>query len=554
MEEQFNNLSQENADQNLPKEQISMAPRWLRIVFKTWAIIGFVSIGIMVIVIVSSFLSSVKVFGKLTEISILYSLIPYGLYAGAFASVLIFLIPFFGAFKLRKWLLPILFMLALLSAINILTVSFRQFSAESVFLILWNAAIIALAVLAFFFRQTFDGSYKKLLLQIIFFVFAIPVLVIVSLSLLFPDLPAISDSDLTSFKITLPPEEQNAYYSLIKISEQIYEPTGEANKEYMDFLRGKSWDQAKADTILSANENALAEMRKATTFSYYQCRSTAEDVSSTAKFCPLSSLRASARIAGLSALSKANQNDFHGAIEDALLSVRIGQMLMDEPSTILIDYLMGDATKHIGFKTLQIILATRDVPSKVLLPRTAEIEKYLENENGLKNAFRNEYISSKNSIDFVFKKVNSNFYIQPNRFFSDMAEDARQKMALTNIPCHRLEPALKERQENLEKNIPKIVIWKLPFTRNAVLKVFKSVMMINPSTAHMQTKRCEADLLTEQIRLQIALEAYKFDNGAYPDSQADLVPEYLNKQILNPLTNTAFDYNRNTGEIMPPRK
>ena len=135
-----------------------------------------------------------------------------------------------------------------------------------------------------------------------------------------------------------------------------------------------------------------------------------------------------------------------------------------------------------------------------------------------------------------------------------MAEDTRQKMALTNIPCHRLEPALKERQENLEKNIPKIVIWKLPFTRNAVLKVLKSVKIVDLSTVYIRTKRCEADLLTEQIRLQIALEAYKFDNGAYPDSQADLVPEYLNKQILNPLTNTAFDYNRNTGEIMPPRK
>ena len=160
MEKQFNNLSQENADQNLPKEQISMAPRWLRIVFKTWAIIGFVTIGIMVIVIVSSFLSSVKVFGKLTEISILYSLIPYGLYAGAFASVLIFLIPFFRAFKLRKWLLPILFMLALLSAINILTVSFHQFSAESVFLIFVERGNNYSCCSCIFFRQTFNGSLK----------------------------------------------------------------------------------------------------------------------------------------------------------------------------------------------------------------------------------------------------------------------------------------------------------------------------------------------------------------------------------------------------------
>jgi len=552
VDEQYNNVPQENTSQTFPQTQIPVPPRWLRVVFKTWAIIGFSGLGIMVIAIASSLLSSKKVIGELTEISALYPLVPYGLYVGAFILVLIFLIPFWGAFKLRKWVLPILFILFLLSAINILTILFRQpiqFSGKFIFLILWNTAIVTLTIIALVFRHHFVGSYKKLLPQIVFLVFAIPALAVGSLSLLFPDLPEISDLDLTAYNIVLPPPEENAYFPLIKISEQVYEPTGEANKIYRDFLEGKSWDQAEADSVLSRNENMLTEMRNAASFSYYQCPSTAENLSFTAELCPLNYLTASARMAGLSALSKANKNDFQGAFEDALLPARIGQMIIEEPHITLIDYFVGDAMKRIGLKTLPIILATHDVPSDVLLPRIAELEQYLENEEGLKNAFRHEYLAGKNSLDFVFK-VDSNFYFQPNRFFSDMAKDTRQRMALADNQCYQFESELKENQENLAENIPIIAMPKLLFTRNAVFEILKRIISVDTSAT--QTKRCEADLLIEQARLQMALAAYKFDYGEYPISQPELVPKYLKKAILNPLTNRIFDFNKDTGQIILP--
>ncbi|MBI2024017.1 hypothetical protein HYT00_01365 [Candidatus Giovannonibacteria bacterium] len=368
-----------------------------------------------------------------------------------------------------------------------------------------------------------------------------------SLTLLFPDLPEISDSDLIASNIVLPPKEENAYFSLVKISEQIYEPAGDANKKYMEFLEGKAWDKAAADLILSKNENVLTEVRKSAALSYYQCPTTAENISFTTELCPLNYLRVSARLTSLSALSRAYKDDFQGAIEDALAPIHIGQLLMQEPRITLIDYLVGDAMKRIGLKTLQIILTKQDVPSKMLIPQISEMEKYNQNEGGLKNAFKLEYLAGKNGLAFV-NKIDSNFYIQPNRFFTEMAEDTRQNIALADVPCHRLNQAIKEHQKSFEEKLPKIVVWKLPLTRNAVFEVLKSVVMADLSTT--QTKRCEADLLVEQTRFQMALEAYKYDNNKHPVSQSELVPKYLTKPILNPLTNNEFSFNQDTGEIM----
>src|SRR3990167_8721542 len=121
-------------------------------------------------------------------------------------------------------------------------------------------------------------------------------------------------------------------------------------------------------------------------------------------------------------------------------------------------------------------------------------------------------------------------------------------MALADVPCHRLNQAIKEHQKSFEEKLPKIVIWKLPFTRNAVFEVLKSDIMADLSST--QTKRCEADLLVEQTRFQMALEAYKYENNKYPVSQSELVPKYLTRPVLNPFTNNAFTFNQDTGEII----
>lgn len=531
-------------------EQNPIPPKWLNVVFKTWAILNFLVIVGTFIAIAVSLKSNIKIITQLTEISISYSLILYGLYGAVFVLLLIYLIPFWGAFKLRKWVLPILIVLFVFSAVNTIALLFRPLQF-SIFAIITNLIIVAIALLGFVFRNYFTGTYRKLSIQIIFFIFIVPVLSIGTLALLFPDLEKVNDTDLLQNNFLSANKDQNSYYTLIGINNQVYEPTGQANDRYKQFIEGKSWDQTEVDTILNRNENALNEGRAAALLPYYQCPSYESGLSATTELCPMNYLRSIARVASLSALSKAQKGDFQGAVDDALMPVRIGQLLEDEPVIALIDYLVGDAMKRTGLNTTQIILSKYQIPSEILMARVNELQKYTQNEKGLKNAFRLEYQSGKNSLAFV-NKINSNFYIQPNRFFSDMADDTRQKMALTDTPCYQLKTTLEQYQKNFEEKVPKIVYWKLPFTRNALFEILKSVILVDLSST--QKKRCESDSIVGQTRLQMALSAYKSDKGQFPSSQSELVPNYLSREILNPDTNKAFTFNKDMGTIDQEKK
>ena len=543
MEYQQNTTSDtyQSEQQQSSIEQNTTPPKWLNVVFKTWAILNFVLIGITLIAIAVSLKSNLKIITQLTEISIYYSLILYG---AVFILLLVYLIPFWGSFKLRKWVLPILIVLFVFSVINAIALLFRPLQF-SILAIITNLIIVAIALLGFVFRNYFTGTYRKLSLQIIFFIFIIPVLSIGTLTLLFPDLEKINDSDLIQNNFLSISKEQNSYYTLAGISDQVYEPDL-ADESYKQLLDGKTWDQTEVDSILNKNENILDKMRQATLLPYYQYPSYERGLSITAEVYSIKYLRA-ARIASLSALSKAQKGDFHGAIDDALIPIRIGQLIEDEPVITLLDYLVGDSMKRTGLNITQIILSKYQIPSEILLARINELQKYTQNENGLKNALRLEYQLGKNSLDFV-NKINSNFYIQPNRFFSDMADDTRQKMAIADTPCYQLETTL----EQYQNKIPKIVYWKLPFTRNALFEILKSVIFIDLSSA--QNKRCESDSIVEQTRLQMALAAYKSDKGQFPSTQSQLVPNYLSREILNPDTNTAFTFNKDTGAIDQKKK
>jgi len=545
----FNNSSsQENLAQTYSTKQKSILPRWLNIVFKAWAIIGFLATGVGIIMTTYSLLFSTKVFTQLLEIPVLYFLIAYSI---AFKLILISLIPFWGILKFRKWVLPILFVWSFFSIVNILAIVFKQpIQWSTISVILGSVMVIIITLLAFIFRHNFIGSFRKLIFQITFFVFAIPVLFFGSLSLLFPDLSKINDSDLILEDIISLPKEENVYFLLEKLNEQIYKPADEARDSYLQFLEGKAWDQTEVDFILNKNKKALERMRQITTFSHYQCPTiTNTTISFATIICPTSYLRQSARIASLSALSKARKGDYEEAIEDALIPMHIGHLLIQAPLPTLIDYLVGTAIMRDGLKNIQIILATNKIPSEILLSRITRIKKYTKNEESLKKIFKLKYLAWKNDLVFV-NKINSNFYIQPNKFFTEIAENTRQNIKLTDTPCYQLGPAIKEYLKDFNKGNLKFVTWKLLFTRNAVFEVIKSILLAG--MPNVQEKRCESDLLVEQTRFQMALESYKYDNGKYPLSQSELIPNYIIKPVLNPLTNNKFLFNKNTGVLIIP--
>ncbi len=405
------------------------------------------------------------------------------------------------------------------------------------------------ALLAYVCRDTLIGSTKRLPIHIPFAIFVAPLLIFSSLSLLFPDVPKINDADLIPETTILPPEEINAYFPLQRASERIYTPEQDSAERLWQFLKGDGWDQAEIDIFLAANEIVLHDTHHAATLPRYECPVREEYGIDRDFACNpiLRNIRQSALIAGLSALSHARADNVYGAVEDAFIPIRIGQLMIDQHQTSLIEYMVGITLQGIGFDVLRTTIKTYEIPSEILISASEELQQYVDNIQQSKNVMRHEYLWAKDAMGFIYN-FGSNFYAQPNRSVFEVAKNARQNIALADTPCHEPDRARTESHYDI---FPEISVWKIPFTRNAIWKPFTSMM--TESFTGLSNRVCEDYARAEQIRFELILHAYKYDHGIYPASQAELIPQYVIKPIVNPLTNSEYTFDSQTGETILPQ-
>jgi len=276
--------------------------KWLTFIFRSLAIFWFLIAGSTVIFTTFSIASSAKEFPVSTLPTSLLALLPTVQYVVAYLISIAYLIYFGGIYTMRKWVIPILLVLSFSYIVKIIIAVFEQtqdyVSSLAFFTLLWIGTSVVLTILACIYRQHFTGSYKKLLIQIPFFAIIIPVFIVDSLTLLFPDLPEITDSDIRIEKVISPPKTENAYFQLIRINEQVYQPDFNT---YQQFIEGRRWDQNEVNFILDQNKKVLQMMREAAMLSYYQCPTTIS-LSFSEEYCPLNYMRSSTQIAALSSL------------------------------------------------------------------------------------------------------------------------------------------------------------------------------------------------------------------------------------------------------------
>jgi len=500
-------------------EDLSMPPKWFNILLKTASLlIFFVAIFIFTEGLMAISKISHTIEGIIDADFVL---------SGIVFSLLILLSPvaiiFWGMFKLRKWIIPLLLIGVPFVIFDTLATLFygMQYGDDIitiVFTVLTSALKIIFVYVVFRHRRYLNGKYKKLVLQASYLIIIIPFFIFNSLSVAFPDDRTIMDEDLGLQEIILTPEKDNAQLLLAQIESGIY-----ASDDIDLYLENNNWDQEKIDLILSRNKTILETMRKAAILPYYQCSYYAEGITVNTLVCPLNFLRDGTKITSLAALSKAKESDFGGAIEDALVPVRIGQLMQDSSRLTVIDYLVANAIKKLGLNTLQIILAEYNIPSDITRPYISELEKYSKNEEGLKNSLKAEYEMGRNSME-ALSKIDWNFYFQPKRFLNDMAEHTRRQLLLAGVDCSEINTKLEEHEKYLEKNSWDGHIWKLLFTRNAAGEILKSVVVNNFTALHK--KRCEDELLVEQTIIQLVLSAYKYDTGDFLATETDITADY----------------------------
>lgn len=372
---------------------------------------------------------------------------------------------------------------------------------------------------------TFPRDYAMGPVQIILsIVFAILGTV---LSLFASDSSPPSDSDLRLPVVALRYED-NAYYSLGRIQMYLYEPTGDPDLLHKHLI-GARWNERFVRDILYRNEKALRYFDEAARKPHFQ-DPTADDYADSS-FDAILSFRNMARVDSLKAALLFRLGREEEALTEALKILDNGQKVQDSQGSVVY-YLFAADMKNIGLARIRQIAQTTTLSPEALMSYVKRLEKYKQNEEGLKTAFKHEY----GFLVWAIDEVNSGrlkseaggtieslkthrFYFKPNKTKSLFGDFLRSQIKNVDVPCGFR--TVREIKRLTPSSMPQWII-----TENLAGRILYDIAMPRYATTIHET-RCEDDFSVSATQVLLASRAYKMETGQYPASLDDLVPRYM---------------------------
>lgn len=362
------------------------------------------------------------------------------------------------------------------------------------------------------------------------------------------DSPPPEDRDLQEKRVTIPREE-NAYYSLINARNSLY-GSSESSNALSDHLQSEKWDQGFVQDVLSKNRQAMMYFDEAATKAKFQDPTIGdyEKLSGQA----LLSFREIARVSSLKAEYLFRLRREREAFEGGITIIENGHKIQESQGS-LISYFTGTDAKHIGLVRINRITGSTSLAPERLVSYVEKLEKYKQNEQGLINAFKNEYGFFVWAIDeaysgtqkpsarervVAFKEMGSyfkkDFYFKRNKTKSLFADFVRSQIGDVEVPC-----GLRKVKETKRLSPRSHIKWFI--TENIVGKLLYDTA-VPSSVGSMHEMKCEDDLLVSATQVLLALRAYKKKTGKYPSSLDELVPRYIEKVPEDPFDGKPLRY------------
>ncbi|MDP3994514.1 MAG: hypothetical protein Q8P91_01630 [bacterium] len=386
------------------------------------------------------------------------------------------------------------------------------------------------------------------------------------------DIPPIDDSDLQLQLVNIP-QEENAFYDFKKIEGYLNSSNypEEVSKKVLDHLKGKVWDENFAQETLTKNGEALVVFDEAVNKQFQDPRYAdpkkvlSNVLNPSLKLDPLKVLKI-ARLSTLRALYLAHQGKEMEALNEAVKSAEIGQKIQESQVGTL-DYLLGFAMKDNGLRTIQKIVATSKLPPEMLLQDAQYIEKFKNNEEGLKTAFKLEYALAVNAIDDTTNGISdelknkysdkfdpnrfqnslkNNFVWQPNKTKAISADTIRAGINEVKKPCKQTTELEIKMPINFATSSSRLKseLDKLLFltTENLAGKSMYVALASRYNFYVQNGKRCQENFLVSATQIMLALKAYNLDTGGYPTTLDQLVPKYIPKVYEDPFDGKPIKY------------
>lgn len=374
------------------------------------------------------------------------------------------------------------------------------------------------------------------------------------------DIPPIDDRDLLLEKVMLL-DSDNAYFDLIRGGKEL-SLTDEEEKFLIAAVQGKTWDDKTAITILEKNTKALAVFSAAARKGKFQNPQLADPFS--IEFLDITiphtnAWRKFARLSAINARFLAQKGMTGEALEEAVTVIRVASSISRSQLT-LAEYIVALGMKEIAITTALVVARGTYSDQARMKSMIAELSMSYDNETGLANALKGEYmgtvqitdrlaegdsesaravfnflgdVSDPRKVEELSKKTRSLFYFRPNKTNKIHADMTRSLLLNNTKHCGVLQ---------FSEPDPS---WRSPialfFSDNAIGKILATV----GATAvyeNLFEKKCQDDLLVGALQTMLALKMYKNDVGTLPPSLTELVPAYLDSVPLDPFDGKPLRY------------
>lgn len=415
--------------------------------------------------------------------------------------------------------------------------------------------------------------WKKVLLTIVIILVVLVVVVYNMpriLTLMYPGDAVLTDNSQVLLQPVSVPAEDNGFYDFSKIdtctssdltncNSLISIPKGFDDLAYTNYVKPIQWNQTLVDEVLQSNQQALALFDQGASKNYFQTPDYADptNLHTDLKLYPMNAWRQVARLQAIKALSLSYQGKPDEALQEAAKLNKVGHQIIIGHNS-LIGNLVGMAIQTLGSQTILEILPYGTPSNDTLQSIRQTLKNSSDNTEGYKDAFRFQYTHISNSIDETINKqldeqiqqmvkdgdtspayakyVKYGYYYKPNQTKNLYANLYNQQVTAIGVKCE-----LNDLDQQVSLKNTQVVSWKIPFTENLVGKLLYRATGIALGSA--VTKQCQNDLVSNAVQIQLALRAYKLDNGTLPTALTALMPQYIPSIPTDPFDKQSIKYN-----------
>ena len=246
---------------------------------------------------------------------------------------------------------------------------------------------------------------------------------------------------------------------------------------------------------------------------------------------------------------------FGEAADDLAVGMRFGDLVQKNASS-LITYLVGTAIFGMSAESAMELARDPAAPPETLAQLAAELERAGPFDGGLNEALKAEHRVTVNVVDDLCAKrdqmaatlgfktnrwatwfLTTSYSFKPNQTKRDMAAGHRIMIA----DAGRIYADM-ERYDVAEKEGGR---WAA-FRPNAIGDYLCLLLM--PSEKILET-RCRTDGVRAGAKLVVACNRFARDKGRFPETLAELVPEYLSEVPQDPYDGAPFRYSAEKGLV-----